>query len=84
MIHCTVPLERLGDGWYIFGTRRIFARIAAGKLAVRVGGGWMSIKEFIETHSEEELHKLERMKASGRDVHSGVQHKDHITNNRTR
>lgn len=41
--NCQVPLQRLGEGWYLFGTRRIFARIVMGKLTVRVGGGWMSV-----------------------------------------
>jgi len=25
--NCQVPIKKLGDGWYLFGTRRIYARI---------------------------------------------------------
>ena len=42
-----VPLKRLGGGYYLFGTRKIFAKIMNDKLVVRVGGGYMTIEEFI-------------------------------------
>ena len=44
---CEVPLKRLGGGYYMFGTRKIFAKIMNDKLVVRVGGGYMTIEEFI-------------------------------------
>ena len=42
-----VPLKRLGGGYYLSGTRKIFAKIMNDKLVVRVGGGYMTIEEFI-------------------------------------
>jgi hypothetical protein len=43
-----IPIKRLGDGFYIFGTRKILVKLMNGKLVVRVGGGFMSIEEFLE------------------------------------
>jgi len=68
--NCQVPIKKLGDGWYLFGTRRIFARIQVGKLIIRVGGGWMKIDEFIEKHADEEMAKLQRLRDSGTDPHA--------------
>ena len=45
-----LPVRRLGDGNYIFGTKKIFAKILNGKLVIRVGGGFMSIDEFFECY----------------------------------
>ena len=58
---CKVPIKRLGDGYYLFGTRKIFAKILNGKLVIRVGGGYMVIEEFISTYAEKELVKLDTL-----------------------
>lgn len=42
-----VPITRMGQGYYLFGTRKIFAKIMNGKLVVRVGGGYMIFTEFL-------------------------------------
>lgn len=42
-----VPVQRLGDGNYMFGSRKIYSKIMNDKLVVRVGGGWMLIDEFL-------------------------------------
>lgn len=42
-----VPIKRLGGGYYMFGTKKIYCKIINGKLVVRVGGGYMGIEEFI-------------------------------------
>ena len=36
-----------------------------GKLVVRVGGGYMSFKEFIETYTHQELNKINELQAKG-------------------
>lgn len=43
-----LPIKRLGDGFYMFGTRKIYAKLMQGKVVVRVGGGFMSIQEFMD------------------------------------
>lgn len=59
--NCPVPIKKLGNGYYIFGTRKIYAKIMNGKLVIRVGGGYMVIEEFISTYAEQELTKLNRI-----------------------
>ena len=44
---CDVPISRIGGGNYIFGTKKIYTKIMNNKLVVRVGGGFMSMDEFI-------------------------------------
>lgn len=58
---CPVPIKKLGDGYYLFGTRKIYAKILNGKLVIRVGGGYMVIEEFISTYAEKELIKMETL-----------------------
>ena len=53
-----VPIRRIGEGFYLFGTRKIFAKVLNNKLVVRVGGGFMSFSEFIDCHSLIELKKI--------------------------
>jgi TfoX/Sxy family transcriptional regulator of competence genes len=45
--NCPVPIKRLGGGYYLFGTKKIYAKILNGRLVIRVGGGYMVIDEFI-------------------------------------
>jgi hypothetical protein len=46
-----IPLRRIAENRYLFGTKCISASIINGKLMVRVGGGYMSIEEFVQKHS---------------------------------
>lgn len=55
-----LPITRLGGGFYMFGTKKIYAKIMNNKLVVRVGGGFMGIDEFIHSYGESELLKLKR------------------------
>lgn len=67
--NCPVPIKRLGNGFYLFGLKKIFAKILNGKLVIRVGGGYMIIDEFIQTYADQELAKLEKL-AEKEGVHS--------------
>ena len=64
---CPVPIKRLGNGYYLFGTRKIYAKILNGRLVIRVGGGYMVIDEFIDTYAQVELNKMEARAAKGLD-----------------
>jgi len=55
----SVPIRRLEYGYYIFGTRKIYAKVLNQKLVVRVGGGYMSFTEFIENNAAQEQKKIE-------------------------
>lgn len=50
-LHITMPIRRLEAGYYMFGTRKIYAKIMNERLVVRVGGGYMSFTEFYETYN---------------------------------
>lgn len=52
LTQCPVPIKRLGNGYYLFGTKKIFAKIMNGKLVIRVGGGFMVIEEFIAAYAD--------------------------------
>ena len=73
-MHQPLPVKRLGDGNYLFGTKKIFARIMQGKLVIRVGGGYMSIEEFIQTYSDFEIQKVQQM------IEKGLFHVDEYAN----
>jgi len=58
---CEIPISRIGDGWYMFGSKKIYAKIMNNKLVCRVGGGFSNMEEFIRDYAESERLKLERM-----------------------
>ena len=43
-----VPVERISEGNYILGSKKIYAKIMNGKLVIRVGGGFMLMDEFLK------------------------------------
>ena len=55
-----MPITRLGGGFYMFGTKKIYCKIMNGRLVVRVGGGYMDIQEFINTYADSEILKMKR------------------------
>jgi hypothetical protein len=59
--NCEVPISRVNEGWYMFGSKKIYTKIMNNTLVCRVGGGFMSMDEFITTYAESERLKLERM-----------------------
>lgn len=58
---CEIPISRIGDGWYMFGSKKIYAKIMNNKLVCRVGGGFSNMEEFIRDYAESERLKLDRM-----------------------
>jgi hypothetical protein len=57
-MQCPLPVKRLGEGNYLFGTKKIFAKILNGKIIIKVGGGFMSIDEFMTTYADFEVQKV--------------------------
>lgn len=54
---------RESEGVYQFGSRRVYVKIEKGdKLMVRVGGGYMHIKDFIEQFTPQEREKCRKRK----------------------
>lgn len=50
-----VDLKRLGGGFYMFGSKKIYCKVMNSKLVVRVGGGYVSIEEFIKLYAKGEI-----------------------------
>ena len=51
---------RESEGIYSFGTKRIYVRVEKDKIIIRVGGGYLTIEEFLDIYTPIELEKLER------------------------
>lgn len=55
---------RESDGVYRFGTRRVVLTLEKGdECHIRVGGGFMHVKQFIEQYTKAEVEKIERTNA---------------------
>jgi len=64
MIKTKVPIKfiRIGEGLYIFGSKRVHVKILNSKLVIRIGGGYMYVEEFIKLYAQQELAKLKNSK----------------------
>ena len=52
---------RESEGVYQFGQKRVYIKIEKGdRILVRVGGGFMSIEDFIKQYTPEEVEKINR------------------------
>ena len=60
-----LEVKRLSSGQYMFGTKRIQVKIINDKLLIRVGGGYMSVEEFIEQYGKMEMLKLAAQSQEG-------------------
>lgn len=45
---------------YLFGTKKVFVKVYNNRIMVRVGGGYLSIDEFLEQYTVLELEKMEQ------------------------
>ena len=55
-----IMFMRESEGIYQFGTRKIYVRVEQSKIIIRVGGGYLSIDEFLDIYTPMELERLER------------------------
>lgn len=53
-------IDRIEANKYQFGTKKISCKFMNDKVYVRVGGGYMELREYIEKHSPEEIAKMQR------------------------
>jgi len=51
---------RESEGVYEFGSRKVMVKVEGNKIQVRVGGGYLSIDEFLDQYTPAELDKLKR------------------------
>jgi hypothetical protein len=65
-LEVVLPIARINEGWYLFGTRKLSVKVVGGNnLLVRVGGGFSNLREFIETYQQAELSKIIEIEAKG-------------------
>lgn len=55
-----IMFMRESEGIYLFGTRKIYVRVENHKIIIRVGGGYLTIDEFLDIYTPVELERLER------------------------
>ena len=55
-----IMFMRETEGVYQFGTKRIWVRCVRDKIEIKVGGGYLSLDEFLDQYTPVELEKLER------------------------
>ena len=55
-----IMFMRETEGVYEFGSRKVHVKVAAGKIMIKVGGGYLSIDEFLDQYTPEELARIER------------------------
>ena len=51
---------RESEGVYQFGTKRVYVKCVKDKIEIKVGGGYLSLDEFLDQYTPTELEKLER------------------------
>lgn len=55
-----IMFMRESEGVYQFGSKRVYVRCEKDKILIRTGGGFLSIDEFIDQYTPDELGRLER------------------------
>ena len=55
-----IMFMRESEGVYQFGTKRVAVRVDKDRINIRVGGGYLSIDEFLDQYTPPELEKMER------------------------
>ena len=55
-----IMFMRESAGVYEFGSRRVMVKVERDKIQIKVGGGFLSIDEFLDQYTPVELEKLER------------------------
>jgi hypothetical protein len=48
------------EGVYQFGSKRVYVKLEGGRILIRVGGGFLTMDEFIEQYAPLEVEKLSR------------------------
>jgi len=49
---------REGEGVYTFGTKKVAIKVVKDNILIRVGGGYLSIEEFLDQYTPIEVAKL--------------------------
>ena len=55
-----VMFMRESSGVYQFGSKKVFVKVEKDKIYIRVGGGYLTIDEFLDLYTPLEIEKIER------------------------
>ena len=55
-----IMFMRESEGVYSFGSKRVAVKVEKDNIKIRVGGGYLSIDEFLDQYTPVELERLER------------------------
>ena len=55
-----IMFMRESEGVYEFGSRKVMVKVERGKIQIKVGGGFLSIDEFLDQYTPAELDRLDR------------------------
>ena len=55
-----IMFMRESEGVYCFGSKRIMIKLMKDKIQIKIGGGFISVDEFLDQYTPQELEKLER------------------------
>ena len=51
---------RESEGVYQFGSKKVYVKVEKNDIKIRVGGGYMSIDEFLDQYTPAEAEKMSR------------------------
>lgn len=57
-----VPFIREDEGIYLFGSKRVFAKLDCGKVIIRIGGGFMPVEQFVDVYTPMEMERMDTKK----------------------
>lgn len=49
---CRLPIQRLDEGWYLFGTMKIYVKMIGGRLMAKSGGAYVGFDEFMNVRAD--------------------------------
>jgi hypothetical protein len=55
-----VEIKRTGEGKYMIGDKKVSAKVVNGKLLIRIGGGYMTMEEYMKSFGEAQLKRNQR------------------------
>jgi hypothetical protein len=55
-----IMFMRESEGVYLFGSKRVSVKVEKENIKIRVGGGYLSIDEFVDQYTPMEMERLER------------------------
>lgn len=61
-----IMFMRESSGIYQFGSRKIYVRVEKDRIIIRVGGGYLTIDEFLDIYTPIELDKIDKKSTSKR------------------